>query len=130
MNLLLDTHIWLRWLSADQPLDERIVVLIEEAERIAVSAVSCWEVAYLAKKKRIGLPMELSEWLHSALGGSGVEVISLSAGIAVSAAALPDIHRDPADRFIIATALDGGFHLVSLDGLFKEYEVLKDRLVS
>ena len=67
MNLVLDTHIWVRWLSSNQPLDGKIINLIEEAETLAVSAVSCWEVAYLAKRKRIELPLALPEWMHAAL---------------------------------------------------------------
>ncbi len=128
--LLLDTHIWIRWLSSDQPLAERLVTRIEEADSLAVSAVSCWEVAYLAKKKRIELPLVLSEWITAALAGSGVEVINISSRIAVTSAELPDIHRDPADRFIIATALESGSHLVSFDERFKQYDCIKDLLVT
>ena len=130
MNFLLDTHIWIRWLSSTQPLDEKLKTSIEEAERLAVSAVSCWEVAYLAKKHRIELPVALSEWMTAALGGSGVEVIDISSRIAVQSAELPDIHRDPADRFIIATALESGFHVVSFDERFKQYDCIKDLLVT
>lgn len=129
MNLILDTHVWVRWLSSDQPLDTRIINLIEDAENLAVSSVSCWEVAYLAKKKRIELPLAISAWMKSALEGSGVEVIDLSSEIAVLSANLPDIHRDPADRFIMATALDCGFHLVSFDKHFQRYDNLKDLLI-
>ena len=130
MKLLLDTHIWIRWLSAAQPLDDKLISSIEEAERLAVSAVSCWEVTYLAKKNRIELPMALSEWMTAALDGSGVEVIDISSRIAVQSAELPDIHRDPADRFIIATALESGFHVVSFDERFKQYDCIKDVLVT
>lgn len=129
MKLVLDTHIWVRWVSADDPLDEKIVKVIEEAESIAVSAVSCWEVAYLVKRQRLWLPMALSEWMRAALGGSDVEVIALSEEIAVMSANLPDVHRDPADRFIIATALTYGYQLVSYDERFKLYGLLKECLI-
>ncbi len=130
MKLLLDTHIWIRWLSSEQPLPEKLVRQIEEADRLAVSAVSCWEVAYLAKKKRIELPLALADWMTAALEGSGVEVINISSNIAVKAAGLPDVHRDPADRFIIATALESSFRLVSFDECFKQYDCIKDVLMS
>ena len=129
MNLLLDTHIWVRWLSSDQALPREIVRQVEEADQLAVSAVSCWEVAYLAKKKRIELPMNMSDWMSAALGGSGVEVINISSAIAVKSADLPDIHRDPADRFIIATALECDFHIISFDKRFKQYDGIKDLLI-
>ncbi len=129
MKLLLDTHIWIRWLSSEQPLPEKLVRQIEEADRLAVSAVSCWEVAYLAKKKRIELPLALADWMTAALEGSGVEVINISSNIAVKAAGLPDVHRDPADRFIIATALESSFCLASFDEYFKQYDCIKDVLI-
>ena len=129
MKLLLDTHIWIRWLSSEQPLPEKLVRQIEEADRLAVSAVSCWEVAYLAKKKRIELPLSLVDWMAAALEGSGVEVINISSSIALKAAGLPDVHRDPADRFIIATALENSCRLVSFDGCFDQYDCIKNLLV-
>ena len=72
MNLLLDTHVWVRWLSANQPLPDRIVSLIEEAEVLNISAISCWEVAYLVKRNRLELSLSLSDWMKFSLEGSGV----------------------------------------------------------
>ena len=71
----------------------------------------------------------LSKWMQAALDGSDVAVIALSAEIAVMSANLPDVHRDPADRFIIATALTCGYQLVSYDERFKQYDLLNDRLI-
>ena len=50
--ILLDTHIWVRWLISGD-LKAEIVALIENAAEVAVSSISCWEVAYLAKRGRI-----------------------------------------------------------------------------
>ena len=129
MNLLLDTHIWLRWLSLDQPLSQNVTSLIEDADYLAVSSVSCWEVAYLAKKRRVILPLPISDWITSATIRSDVEIISVSSEIAVLSAMLPDIHRDPADRFIIATAVNHDLYLISYDARFKEYECLDNHLI-
>lgn len=130
MKVILDTHIWIRWVSADQPLDSRLVELIEKAQYLAVSAVSCWEVAYLAKRGRITLPLSVAEWLHEALKKSDVEAIPISSKIGLVAAELPDIHRDPADRFIIATALTYDYSIISFDRHFPEYEALKGKLIT
>ena len=68
-----DTHIWLRWLLKDaDPVSEKLVSLIDEADEIGVSSVSCWEVAYLHKRNRLELPVNISEWINAALEGSGV----------------------------------------------------------
>jgi PIN domain nuclease of toxin-antitoxin system len=129
VKLILDTHVWIRWLSADQPLDGHILETIADATGLAVSPVSCWEVAYLVKRNRLVLPMSLPDWMQAALDGSRVEVLDLTLGIAMIAAGLPDIHRDPADRFIMATALATRRNLVSLDQRFRTYEVLRELLI-
>ena len=68
--------------------------------------------------------MLLDEWLQAALDDSGVKSLPLTSKMASRAASLADIHRDPADRFIIATAIETGATLLSLDGLFKNYTEL------
>ena len=121
---------WLRWLVPDQKLPLGMIEEIENAEEIAVSAISCWEVAYLVKKKRIELSRSIGEWMTAALTGSGISVVYVSDTVAVTSANLPDIHRDPADRIIIATAIIEDFHLASLDSRFKEYAALSGRLIA
>lgn len=123
--ILLDTHIWVRWLEPDtDPLPAAISGLIDNSDQVAISAVSCWEVSYLVKRNRLILPLPMDEWLQAALDESGVTSVSLTATMATRAAALADIHRDPADRFIIATAIETGATLLSLDSVFENYPEL------
>ena len=123
--ILLDTHIWVRWLEPDtDPLPAAISGLIDTSDQVAISAVSCWEVSYLVKRNRLMLPLPMDEWLQAALDESGVTSVSLTATMATRAAALADIHRDPADRFIIATAIETGATLLSLDSVFENYPEL------
>ena len=123
--ILLDTHIWVRWIEPDtDPLPIAISRMIDRGDQVIVSAVSCWEVAYLAKRNRLMLPLPTDEWLQAALDESGVTSQPLTAKIASRAAGLADIHRDPADRFIIATAIETGATLFTLDSLFKDYTEL------
>ena len=123
--ILLDTHIWVRWIESDSdPLPAPLARLIDVSDQVAVSAVSCWEVAYLAKRNRLDLPLPVEEWLRAALDESGVISLPLTSGMAARAAMLADIHRDPADRFIIATALETGASLLTLDSAFKHYQEL------
>jgi PIN domain nuclease of toxin-antitoxin system len=129
MRLLIDTHVWLRWLTTEQPLPQPMIELVENSDYLAVSAISCWEVAYLVKKDRIRLSQSLNRWLRAALHESGVDVVDISADIAVMAATLPDIHRDPADRLIIASAILADCQLMSLDERFKAYPMLSSRLI-
>lgn len=123
--ILLDTHIWVRWIEPDtDPLPVAISRMIDSSDQVTVSAVSCWEVAYLAKRNRIILPLPMDEWLQAALDESGVTSLPLTAKMAARAASLADIHRDPADRFIIATAIETGATLLTLDSVFKNYPEL------
>jgi PIN domain nuclease of toxin-antitoxin system len=94
-----------------------------------VSAISCWEVAYLEKRNRVVLSLSIGEWLREALEGSSILCLPLTANIAAKAAGLPDIHRDPADRFIIATALELNTKLITFDHLIKNYPELAGSLL-
>jgi PIN domain nuclease of toxin-antitoxin system len=111
-------------------LPPRLQELLDTAERLAVSAISCWEIAYLERLGRTRLPLSIDGWLHAALTESNIESLPLTTDIAACAASLPFIHRDPADRFIIATALRYHLPLVSLDEKFPQYPELGGLLVS
>ena len=120
--MLLDTHVWLRWLSPDgYELPFAVLEKLETDDDLAVSAVSCWEVSYLVKRGRLVLPLPIEQWLPAALQGSGIACIPLDGLIAASAANLADVHRDPADRFIIATALATQRRLLTLDSVIPKY---------
>lgn len=129
--ILLDTHIWLRWVAPDiGPLPRDLQQTLEEAPCLAVSAVSCWELAYLVRMGKVAPSLPLNAWLEAALAESSVDALPLTCDIARLAAELPLIHRDPADRFIIATALWHRCPLVSLDGEFRRYPELAPLLIS
>ena len=130
--LLLDTHIWIRWQNP-QPLSmalsERLIELIETADNVAISAISCWELGQLVKRQRVQISLPLEEWVKAALA-EDIQVLPIEREIALKASQLPEHHRDPADRIIIATALIYNASLVSLDGIFPNYTELQGRLIS
>jgi PIN domain nuclease of toxin-antitoxin system len=128
--ILLDTHIWLDWIiRGPDSLPQSIRTAIASDE-LAVSAISCFEVAMLAKKGTIDLEVPVADWLHDALAPSGVACIPVSCEIAELSVCLPPIHKDPSDRLIIATAICANTHLASKDRLFPLYPELGDRLIS
>ncbi|MDO8789979.1 MAG: type II toxin-antitoxin system VapC family toxin [Sulfuritalea sp.] len=129
--ILLDTHVWVRWLAPENgALPASLAQRLDAEADLAVSVVSCWEVAYLHRRGRLVLPLEFDEWLDAALGESGIVCVPLTSGMAVAAAQLSDVHRDPADRFIMATAIQLGISLASLDAAFLNYPELGGLLVS
>ena len=107
--LLLDTQVllWLR--SGDRRLGSRSRQTIDRelrAGQIAVSAISFWEVAMLKQKGRIQFTEDVASWRSSQLEQGLVE-LPLAGLISIRAAELVDLHADPADRIIVATALEG-----------------------
>lgn len=127
--ILIDTHIWIRWLLPNDPLPLSLIDLIETTDSLAVSSISCWEIVMLERFNRIELPLPVDEWLQEALNGSEVNTLPINENIAMLAGQLPYHHKDPADRFIIATAIINKIKLISLDSSFKLYQELNDYLI-
>ncbi len=107
--MLLDTHVLL-WLRLGDPeLGPGTRTAIEEAwqsDDLAVSAISFWEVAMLRAKGRIEVTLDVAAWRREQLEQGLVE-LPVDGVTAVRAGLLPDMHGDPADRLIVATALPG-----------------------
>lgn len=128
--ILLDTHIWVRWIDPQQkPLTPNLIAFIETVDQVAVSAISCWEVAWLVRRGRLQLTLSLQDWIDNALQGSGIDCIAVDHSIAMCSASLPEHHRDPADRLIIATAITLNTQLLSLDSAFPVYSELAGKLI-
>jgi len=120
--ILLDTHTWLWWVQGTSTsLPAKAAERIRTADVVAVASVSCLEVAWLAKKGRIVLPGTVESFFEAALGKAGLQLLPLTPSIAAKSAALSDIHRDPIDRVIVATAIEHGAELVSKDELIANY---------
>jgi PIN domain nuclease of toxin-antitoxin system len=118
----LDTHTWLWWVQGvSASLPAKAAERIRTADVVAVASVSCLEVAWLAKKGRIVLPGTVESFFDEALGKAGLQLLPLTPSIAAKSAALPDIHRDPIDRVIVATAIEHGAELLSKDELIARY---------
>lgn len=124
-KILLDTHVWI-WLMLGNPeLSKRFIATIEkrvQQESILISAISVWEVGMLVAKKRISLEIDCLDWVEEALSSRGINLIPISPKIAIQSSRLPeDIHGDPADRILIATAHDQNAILVTHDRKILEY---------
>ena len=115
--ILLDTNA-LIWADQDQvELGPRTREMLDEGlatRKLCVSAVTFWECANLSKLGRVALRMPVSQWRDAFLG-AGMREILLDGGIAISAVGLGLPHKDPADRFIVATALANDALLITAD---------------
>ena len=122
-TLLLDTCALLWLASGDRALSEKARSLIEDAQVLYVSPVTAWEIAVKTAKGKIQLPLSPREWFDAVVRLYDITVLKLTADDMLKSAELPWLHKDPADRFIIATALKNGFMVVTADGNFGKYGV-------
>jgi len=119
-SLLLDTHIVL-WLdSGDDRLRAPTRILIDgcwqNSGTIFVSAVTAWEIALLVDTGRIELDVPVETWINRFLERPGLKAVPLSHHAAARAYQLHQLeHRDPADRLLIATAIELACPLITYD---------------
>ncbi len=115
--ILIDTHT-LIWLDRDDPaLGQISRKLADEAlhdEALAVSAITFWEIAMIVLRGRFAMDIDLERWRLDLLSLGLVE-LPLDGGIGLAAAHLNDLHGDPADRFILATAKANDAVLLTAD---------------
>jgi PIN domain nuclease of toxin-antitoxin system len=116
---LLDTHVWLNYLNASRPLRPAVIEGIE-ANRVNgtvfISVISIWEIAQLVRVKRISLNSSVSQWIKEALTLPGINLLPLTPQIAIDSVELPEpMHKDPADRILVATARIEQLTLVTRD---------------
>ena len=114
--MLLDTHVllWLRLGDVRLGTGARIEIdRAWQAGQVGVSAISFWEVAMLKDKGRLRFPEDVALWRREQLEQGMVE-IAVDGEIGIRAVGLADFHADPADRLIVATALQG-HRLVTAD---------------
>ena len=128
--LVLDTHIWLWWMSNAEELKPEWKKRIDMVPEVGVSAISLFEVAWLAQRERIDLGCATDWWFEQALGGSNIQLLPITPSIAIQATNLPEHHRDPQDRLIIATAIEHQAELISADSKFKLYRELSGLLLT
>ena len=119
MSVLLDTHVWVWWLTSDPRLPARERrVLDEEAsrERVRLSPASMWEAQMLHAKGRLVLPLPFGEWLRRAADPRVLMLAPMDVGVVIALSQLPPaFHGDPADRLIVATALANAWPLATHD---------------
>lgn len=131
--LLIDTHVWV-WLAAgdDVKLDQDVINALEEAaraERLYASTFSIWEIALKAQKGEMLVATDLHTWVAEQREAPGVRLLGMPAALAVDVTLLPSWirrrdgrpHKDPVDRFLVATARRRNAILVTADEAILHY---------
>jgi PIN domain nuclease of toxin-antitoxin system len=115
--ILLDTHVAIWLANEDRNLGAQareIILRAREDSELAISAVSFWEIALLVSKDRLELHKDAFV-LRIDLLNSGVTEVPLTGDVAMLAVGLENLHADPADRFIAATAIAHDALLITAD---------------
>jgi PIN domain nuclease of toxin-antitoxin system len=129
--IVLDTHIWHWWVNQiPGKLSPATIALIEESADVGVSAISCFEMAWLVKHGRIDLGMAFGDWLQQVMDAQIVQFFPVTPWIGARAVTLPEHHKDPQDRLIIATALEHNARLISFDTHFLLCQELTNVLIN
>lgn len=122
-NLLLDTCAVI-WLATDaSELSPRAKTTIDRADTVWVSAISAWEISLKVAHSALELPLPPQDWFNRTLDHHHLTLATLGVEVLIAANALPWHHRDPADRFIIATAQELGASVVTADRRFPLYDI-------
>jgi len=121
VRILLDTHVYLWWLQDHPNLSAAARTKIVAATDVYVSSASIWEAAI---KVGIGkLEVDIDQ-LVAEIDNSGFRELPVSARHAAMVTRLPDIHRDPFDRILVAQALCEPLRLLTADSILSGYSEL------
>ena len=124
MRVLLDTHAVLWWNVDDARLSDAARELIRDGRNeIVVSAASVWEMAIKAAKGRLDLPTTIDRYIDDRLRRNRWSPLPIDTRHVIRAATLPEHHRDPFDRALIAQAQVEGLPIVTMDAAITRYDV-------
>lgn len=123
--IVLDTHVLVWWVSTPEKLSKKSRKVIEQELKkgeILISSISIWEIYLLVKKGRLQFTTSPDSWLEKVESIPGIRFVPVDNKIAAQSVNLPDpLHKDPANRMIIATALQVGAKLITSDQKILDY---------
>ncbi len=124
MNLLLDTHIFLWYITADPALPPEFRDAIRDpGNQVFLSVASVWEAVIKHRLGKLPLPAAPEVYLPAQREAHRIEALPIEEVTVRYLAGLPPLHRDPFDRILAAQALQNGLTIVTLDRALQEYPV-------
>lgn len=124
MKALLDTHVFLWWITDDQRLSSRVREIIADGtNEILFSAASGWEIAIKTRLGRLQLPDDPEIFIPEQLELNAIEVLPVQIGHALHVYQLPSHHRDPFDHLLIAQARLEKLPILTADPQISRYPV-------
>ncbi len=120
MNYLLDTHTFL-WFINGEELNENILSIIRDPNNIIfLSIASVWEIAIKLNLNKLSLEKDFS-LITEFLINNQIEILTIEFNHLNTLLQLPNLHRDPFDRLIIAQAISNSLIILTKDEKFKDY---------
>lgn len=120
-TVLLDTHVVHWWSAEPNRVSKLAQKALDEADELAVAAISWFELAWLARNERVVVNVPIRTWLQGL--AAQVRTIGITPAIADTAVALPSsFPGDPADRMIYATAIEYDLRLVTKDQAIRDHD--------
>jgi PIN domain nuclease of toxin-antitoxin system len=124
MRLLLDTHVFLWYITADPKLPESFREATQDATNaVFLSSISVWEAVIKHSLGKLSLPALPATYLPQQRTAHGIAALPVDEGAMAHLAELPSIHRDPFDRLLIAQAMQHDLTLMTVDHVFSAYPV-------
>ncbi|HDL86113.1 MAG TPA: type II toxin-antitoxin system VapC family toxin [Candidatus Acetothermia bacterium] len=124
MRALLDTHTFLWWIADDPRLSQKVREIIADGHNeLFLSAASGWEMAIKARLGKLKLPDHLERFVHDQLAINGIESFPVQMAHALRVQVLPDYHRDPFDRLLVAQAQLENLPILTRDQEIARYQV-------
>jgi PIN domain nuclease of toxin-antitoxin system len=128
LSVLLDTHVWVWWLTPRSPLSRRerdTLDSLAARRELGLSAISLWEAQMLHAKGRLDVPLAFADWLEQAADERVIAVLPLDTAVVLALDSLPrSFHGDPADRLIVATARSRRMPLATHDAAIRRSRVV------
>jgi PIN domain nuclease of toxin-antitoxin system len=121
--MILDTCALLWLAEGGEHLSQSARDRIEKAPLVYVSSISAFEIAIKCRSGKLRLPVPAHEWFDAVVNHHDLTVQPLDWDVCIAAAELPPLHRDPCDRFIIATAKMRRLPVVTADTSFAAYGI-------
>jgi PIN domain nuclease of toxin-antitoxin system len=124
MRLLLDTHVFLWYITADPKLPAHFLAAIRDpAAGVYLSAASVWEVVIKNRLGKLPLPGPPADYMTRQRQAHHILPLPVDEGAMPHLAGLPPLHRDPFDRVLVAQALQHGLTLATVDPAVLSYPV-------
>lgn len=123
MRFLLDTSVFLATLDGSERLNRRAREIFLAGDELHLSAASSWEIAVKYGLRKLHLPKPPAELIPEQLSKNSIHSLPISLAHTLAGAGLPNHHKDPFDRILIAQAIEEGMTLLTSDSEVTKYPV-------